>query len=55
MVCEGLLRRTIAVRPCSVADFYKPELECGRAMFSHQAVDDELINGIKRLINETVH
>ena len=55
MVCEGLLRRTIAVRACSVADFYKPEPECGRAVFSHQAVDDELIHGIKRLINETVH
>jgi len=53
LVCEGLLRRTIAVRACSVADFYKPEL--GRAVFSHQAVDDELIHGIKRLINETVH
>ena len=47
------MRRTIAVRACSVADFYKPEL--GRAVFSHQAVDDELIHGIKRLINETVH
>ena len=43
------------MRVCSVADFYKPEPECGRAVFSHQAVDDELIHGIKRVINETIH
>ena len=43
------------MRVCSVADFYKPELEWGRAKFMHQAVHDELIPGIKHLINETDH
>ena len=38
------------MRVCSVADFYKPELEWGRAVFTHQAVHDELIPGIKHLI-----
>ena len=33
-----------------VADLYKPEHEWGRAVFSHQAVNDELIHGIAKLM-----
>ena len=43
------------MRVCSVADFYKPELEWGRAVFTDQAVHDELPPGIENLINETDH
>ena len=50
LVWEGLLRRTVSVRVCSVADFYKLELEWSRAVFTHQAVHDELIPGIEQLI-----
>ena len=54
LVWEGLLRRTVSVRVCSVADFYKLELEWSRAVFTHQAVHDELITGIKQLMRKII-
>ena len=51
--CWIVVRRTILARVLFgqwVADFYKPELGWGRAVFSYQAVNDELMNGIATLI-----
>ena len=51
--CWFVVRRTILARVLFgqwVADFYKPELGWGRAVFSYQAVNGELIHGIATLI-----
>jgi hypothetical protein len=51
--CWFVVRRTILARVLFgqwMADLYKPEHEWGRAVFSHQAVNDELIHGIAKLM-----